>query len=103
MINNNSYVKKSNRNNNYILKVNDIKNINTNIINEEKKIIKRFSVKKDNSLSKKWIKNNCKIQYHIYYLNKTKQSSKNKLSSNYGNILNSNLKNKWENQLVSNI
>ena len=53
MFYNNSYVNKSNRKNNCILKANDIKNINTNIINEEKKIIKRFSVKKDNSLSKK--------------------------------------------------
>ena len=104
IINNNSYVNKSNRKNNSILKANDIKNINTNIINEEKKLINSFSVKKDNSLSNiskiinssninKIDKNNCKIQYHIYYLNETKPSSKNRLISNYGNIQNSNLKN----------
>ena len=90
---NNSYTNKSGRKkNNSILKLADSKN---NIINEDKKLVNSFSVKKENFISNISKNNtNNKIQYQLYYLNESKQTSSNNISSNaYGNIFNSNLKN----------
>ena len=93
---NNSYTNKSGKKkNNSIIKLTD--NKNNNIIIEEKKMVNSFSVKKENLISNISKNNNNKIQYQLYYLNETKPSSNNKLSSNASNnigiLINSNLKN----------
>ena len=98
--NSNNNINKSNEKKNCILKINEIKK---NIYNEvEQKLINSFSVKKEkenetfiNSYSDSISKSsNNKIQYQMYYSNEAKSNNSNTSPSNqYGNILNSKLKN----------
>ena len=98
--NSNNNINKSNEKKNCILKINEIKK---NIFNEvEQKLINSFSVKREkenetfiNSYSDSNSKSsNNKIQYQIYYSNEGKSNNSNTSpSSQYGNILNSNIKN----------
>ena len=97
IIYNNSYINRNGRKKNNSIKLNDKKQVS-----DDKALINFSSIKKDNNISKMMNsnsntanhKNNHKIQFQPYYLNESKPNSNNKLSSNqYGNILNSNLKN----------
>ncbi len=101
--NNNKSHNKSNDKKNCTLKLNEIKNNITK--DEQKKLLNSFSVKKKNSIvnNPKYLNsysnsntkaNNNKIQYQLYYSNETKLNNTHKTpSTQYGNILNSNLKN----------
>ena len=90
----NTYVNKSGRKKNSIIKTN---------IDEDKKLLNCLSVKNENSNStnSNYKNNNInqnknnKIQYQLYYLNESKPNSNNKLPYNsYGNILKNNVNTK---------
>ena len=87
----NTYVNKSGRKKNSIIKTN---------IDEDKKLLNCLSVKNENSnsMNSNYKNNNInqnknnKIQYQLYYLNESKPNSNNKLPYNsYGNILKNNV------------